>query len=95
MIDQVGYGERRAHPFNSSDDYAKDFRVSRQDYYYRYDSGIQLQLAGDSLMGWMTWDLSRGVDLLLSREGIDPKRIIIFGSRCGRRRSLRYHSRAR
>ena len=48
VIDQVGYGERRAHPFNSSDYYDKNYRVSRQDYYYRYDSGIQLQLAGDS-----------------------------------------------
>lgn len=74
VIDQVGYGERRAHPFAS---------VSRQDYYFRYDSGVQLQLLGDSLMGWFAWDLMRGVDLLLAREGIDPKRILILGAVAG------------
>ncbi len=83
VIDQVGYGERRAHPFNGKDDFAKDYRWSRQDYYYRYDSGVQLQLAGDSLMGWMAWDLMRGVDLLLARDGIDPQRIIILGAVAG------------
>lgn len=83
VIDQVGYGERRAHPFNTQDDYAGDFKSWRQDYYYRYDSGVQLQLAGDSLMGWFVWDLMRGVDLLLSRDGVDPSRIIILGSVAG------------
>ena len=83
VIDQVGYGERRAHPFNGKDDFADDYRWSRQDYYYRYDSGVQLQLAGDSLMGWMAWDLMRGVDLLLAREGIDCQRIIILGAVAG------------
>jgi len=42
-----------------------------------------LQLAGDSLMGWMAWDWMRGVDLLLSRDGIDPKRIIMLGAVAG------------
>lgn len=83
VIDQFGYGERRAHPFNSQDDYKGDFKSWRQDYYFRYDSGIQLQLAGDSLMGWMTWDLSRGVDLLLSHPEIDPNKIIILGAVAG------------
>lgn len=83
VIDQFGYGERRAHPFNSQDDYDGDFKSWRQDYYFRYDSGIQLQIAGDSLMGWMTWDLSRGVDLLLSRPEIDPSKIIILGAVAG------------
>jgi len=83
VIDQVGYGERRAHPFSGPDDFAGEFRVSRQDYYYRYDSGVQLGLAGDSLMGWFVWDLMRGVDLLLSRDRVDPRRIIILGSVAG------------
>ena len=83
VIDQVGYGERRAHPFNGPDDYTKDYSWWRQDYYYRYDSGIQLQIAGESLMGWMAWDLSRGVDLLRGRGGVDPKRIIILGAVAG------------
>ncbi len=83
VIDQVGYGERRAHPFHSAKDYAKEYKSWRQDYYHRYDSGIQLQLAGDSLMGWMVYDLMRGVDLLLSRPGIDPNRIVILGAVAG------------
>jgi cephalosporin-C deacetylase-like acetyl esterase len=83
VIDEVGYGERRAHPFNSAADYDKEYRVSRQDYYHRYDSGVQLHLLGDSLMGWFAWDLMRGVDLLLSLPGTDPNRIIILGAVAG------------
>jgi len=83
VIDQVGYGERRAHPFHGPDDFAGDYPSGRQDYYYRYDSGIQLQLVGDSLMGWFVWDLMRGVDLLLSRAGVDPQRIIVLGAVAG------------
>lgn len=83
VLDQVGYGERRSHPFHRDSDYAKPYKTSRQDYYFRYDSGIQLQLLGDSLMGWMVWDLQRGVDLLLAREGTDPQRILILGAVAG------------
>jgi cephalosporin-C deacetylase-like acetyl esterase len=83
VIDQVGFGERRAHPFQRDEDYAKPYRTTRQDYYFRYDSGVQLQLLGDSLMGWMAWDLMRGVDLLLGRQGVDPQRIILLGAVAG------------
>jgi len=83
VIDQIGYGERRTHPFKSDSDYSKPYKASRQDYYFRQDTGIQLQLLGDSLMGWMVWDLMRGVDLLLAQDGIDPQRIILFGSVAG------------
>ncbi len=83
VIDQVGYGERRSHPFNSASDYNGEYRVSRQDYYFRFDTGVQLQLLGDSLLGWMTWDLMRGVDVLLAQDGIDPAKIIILGAVAG------------
>ena len=83
VMDQLGHGERRQHPFRSAADYAGPFEVNRQDYYFRYNLGIQLQLIGDSLMGWMVWDLRRGVDLLLSRPGIDPANIILMGSVAG------------
>jgi cephalosporin-C deacetylase-like acetyl esterase len=81
--DQVGYGERRSHPFNSAADFPQKYRPDRQDYFFRYDTGVQLQLAGDSLMGWFVWDLMRGVDLLLAQEGIDAKRIILLGAVAG------------
>jgi cephalosporin-C deacetylase-like acetyl esterase len=81
--DHLGHGERRQHPFRAATDYPRSFRLGRQDYYFRYVTGLQLQLAGESLMGWMAWDLMRGVDLLLSRPGIDPKRIIVLGSVAG------------
>jgi cephalosporin-C deacetylase-like acetyl esterase len=83
VMDQLGHGERRQHPFVDATSYPKPYQVSRQDYYFRYDSGIQLHLAGDSLIGWMAWDLRRGVDLLLQQDGIDPQRIILLGSVAG------------
>jgi cephalosporin-C deacetylase-like acetyl esterase len=83
VIDHLGHGERRQHPFRSAADYPRPFRVGRQDYYFRYNSGAQLHLAGESLMGWMVWDLMRGLDLLLSRPGVDRDRIILLGSVAG------------
>jgi cephalosporin-C deacetylase-like acetyl esterase len=83
IMDHLGHGERRQHPFVSSDQYPRPFPVGRQDYYFRYNLGLQLQLVGESLMGWMVWDLMRGVDLLCSREGVDKDRIILIGSVAG------------
>jgi dienelactone hydrolase len=83
IMDQLGHGERRQHPFVSAQSYSGQFPVGRQDYHFRYIEGIQLHLIGDSLVGWMVWDLWRGVDLLLSRQGIDPRRIVLMGSVAG------------
>ena len=83
VMDQLGHGERRQHPFRSAADYAGPFEVNRQDYHFRYNLGIQLQLIGDSLMGWMVWDLRRGVDLLLARPGIDRRNIVLMGAVAG------------
>jgi len=83
VMDHLGHGERRQHPFVSSDQYPKTFRLGRQDYCFRYNVGLQLQLVSESLMGWMVWDLMRGVDLLCSREGVDEDRIILIGSVAG------------
>ena len=71
------------HPFRSERDYPGPFRVGRQDYYFRFINGVQLQLVGESLMGWMVWDLMRGLDLLLARPGIDKDRIIVLGAVAG------------
>lgn len=83
VIDQVGYGERRTHPFRRAEDYARPYRVDRQDYFFRYDTGVQLQLLGDSLMGWMVRDLMRGIDVVLAQDGVDPARVILLGAVAG------------
>jgi dienelactone hydrolase len=83
VMDQLGHGERRVHPFVDAGSFAGSFRVGRQDYYFRYNLGMQLHLVGDSLIGWMVWDLMRGVDLLLARPGIDKERIILLGAVAG------------
>jgi cephalosporin-C deacetylase-like acetyl esterase len=80
VMDQLGHGERRQHPFITAKDYEGKFQPSRQDYYFRYNAGMQLHLIGDSLLGWMVWDLRRGVDLLLAQPGIDKEKIILLGS---------------
>jgi dienelactone hydrolase len=83
VMDQLGHGERRQHPFLDAKSYPRPFRASRQDYYFRYNTGLQLNAIGDGLLGWMVWDLMRGVDLLLARPGIDRERIILLGSVAG------------
>jgi dienelactone hydrolase len=81
--DMLGHGERRQHGFHTEKDYDKPFKVGRQDYYFRYNSGLQLHLVGESLAGWMAWDMMRGLDMLLTKPGIDPERIALFGSVAG------------
>lgn len=83
VMDQLGHGERRAHPFRTAADYDGEFRPGRQDYYFRYNVGMQLAAIGESLIGWMAWDLMRGVDLLLGRPGIHRTRIILLGAVAG------------
>ncbi|MCI0705629.1 MAG: hypothetical protein L0241_31605, partial [Planctomycetia bacterium] len=81
--DHLGHGERRQHNFRTEKDYPKPFRVGRQDYYFRYNSNLQLSAAGESLMGWMVWDLMRGIDVLLKQKNIDKDRIIMLGAVAG------------
>jgi hypothetical protein len=71
-MDQLGSGERlQSQPWLC------------EGYYSRYALGMQLYLAGDSLMKWMVWDLMRGIDLLADRSYVDPKRIIMLGAVAG------------
>ncbi|MBM4041348.1 MAG: hypothetical protein FJ290_22835, partial [Planctomycetes bacterium] len=72
VMDQISHGERRQQPF-----------AGREDYRHRMAIGMQLHLVGESLIGWMAWDLMRGLDVLLGRPGIDPGRIIVMGSVAG------------
>lgn len=83
VIDNLGHGERRQHPFRTREDYTGEFAVGRQDYHFRYNVGLQLHLAGESLIGWLVWDLMRGVDVLLAQPQIDPQKIILLGSVAG------------
>ncbi|MCI0641187.1 MAG: hypothetical protein L0Y72_09030 [Gemmataceae bacterium] len=81
--DQLGHGERRQHPFTDPKNYPESFKVGRQDYYFRYNVAAQLHLVGESLIGWMAHDMMRGVDLLLSKPGINKDAIILMGSVAG------------
>lgn len=81
--DHLGHVERRQHPFRDAADYDENYNPGRQDYWFRYDTGIQLHLIGDSLMGWMAYDLERGVDLLLAQPAVDPQRVLILGEVAG------------
>jgi dienelactone hydrolase len=83
VMDQLGHGERRQHPFIDANSYPQKFRVGRQDYYFRYNVANQLYLIGDSLMGWIVWDLMRGVDVLLAEPGVDKDKIVLLGSVAG------------
>ena len=83
IMDQLGHGERRQHPFVDASSFKGSFKPGRQDYWFRYNVGLQLQLAGESLIGWMAWDLMRGVDVLVQRPGTDEQRIILLGSVAG------------
>jgi hypothetical protein len=72
--DLLGQGERRQHPFGDDAPF---------DYHARYDAGVQLHLAGESLMGWLAWDLMRSVDVLLATKGVDPKRVLLISEPAG------------
>lgn len=82
--DHLGHGERRQHPFVDASSYPEQqYKIGRQDYYFRANVGHQLHLIGDSLLGWLAWDLMRGVDVLLAQPGIDKERIILLGAVAG------------
>lgn len=83
VTDSLGHGERRAHPFVDDKSYPDKFAVGRQDYWFRYNTSLQLYAIGESLIGWMAWDNMRAVDVLLSRPGVDKERIVLLGSVAG------------
>lgn len=81
--DMIGHGERRQHPFIDARSYPGPFRVGRQDYYFRYNVGLQLHLIGESLVGMMARDLMAGVTLLIQTPGVDAGKIVLLGSVAG------------
>jgi len=72
IMDQLGAGER-----------IQSQLWPRESYYSRYALGMQLYVAGESLMKWMVWDLMRGIDMLLERPYIDPQRLVLLGAVAG------------
>jgi cephalosporin-C deacetylase-like acetyl esterase len=72
IIERPGYGERTETSPWYRHAYASRFLLSKQ-----------LLLAGESYSAWAAWDTIRGVDFLLERPGIDPKRIILIGAVAG------------
>jgi cephalosporin-C deacetylase-like acetyl esterase len=69
IMDQIGHGERiQNYPWN------------REPYHSRYIMGMQLYLAGESLLKWMVWDVMRGIDLLIERKDVNPDQIILLGA---------------
>ena len=78
-----GYGERRLHPFAPAPVEGRGPLADRQDYFFRYNLGLQLTLAGRSLLGWMVEDLVRALDLLAERPDVDRERVVMIGSVAG------------
>ncbi len=83
IMDLLGHGERHQHPFRVPADDKGSFRIDRQDYYFRFVLGLQLDIIGESLMGWMVQDVRRGIDLLWADPQIDRDRIIVIGAVAG------------
>jgi hypothetical protein len=83
VMDQLGHGERRTHAFGVDGKYPGPYKPSRQDYYFRYNTGVQLALAGESLMGYMVGDLMCGATLVAGRPGVDPAKLILMGAVAG------------
>jgi cephalosporin-C deacetylase-like acetyl esterase len=72
IMDQIGHGERiETYPWN------------REGYHSRYTTGMQLYIAGESLIKWMAWDIMRGVDLILERSDVNKDQIILLGAVAG------------
>ena len=72
VADNIGHGERiQTYPWN------------REGYHARYNMGLQLYVAGESLIKWMVWDTMRAVDMLTERSDVDPGKIILLGAVAG------------
>ncbi len=72
VADNLGHGERiQTYPWN------------REGYHARYNMGLQLYAAGESLIKWMAWDTMRAVDLLTERTDVDPAKIVLLGAVAG------------
>jgi dienelactone hydrolase len=83
VLDMLGHGERRTHEFAVAGKYPSDYKPNRQDYFFRYNTGLQLAAVGESLLGWMVHDLRCGATLLGTLPEVDPQNIILLGAVAG------------
>jgi dienelactone hydrolase len=83
VVDLLGHGERRTHEFGTAGKYKGDYKPSRQDYYFRYNTGLQLATLGESLLGWIVHDLRCGVTLLGTLPEVDREKIVLLGAVAG------------
>lgn len=77
IYDPPGQGERieyHNHP---------DQRKIRSGTYVHNHLGNLMTLNGDNFAAWETWDGIRGIDYLLSRSDVDPKRVGVTGNSGG------------
>jgi len=76
--DALGFGERRS-PHSTGADYDREYNTNHLT--------VRL-LRGETLLRKVIWDVSRGVDYLLTRADVDPRRIAFMGSGYGARMAL-------
>ncbi len=69
VMEHIGYGER-----------LETSPLYRQAYESEYLLSLQLELVGQSLQGWIVYDIMRTVDLFEELGYIDPERILLLGS---------------
>jgi len=74
-IDPIGQGERLQY-FNSPNADTQFINSSTKEHSY---SSTQVLLNGKSIARYFVWDGIRGIDYLVSRKEVDPKRIGVHG----------------
>lgn len=69
VMENIGFGER-----------VETSPLYRQAYESKYLLSMQLELTGQSLQGWIAYDISRTIDLFEQLGNIDMNKVILLGS---------------
>jgi dienelactone hydrolase len=73
--DPIGQGERLQYPDPNKPDTSLATRPTGE----HGEAGLQPTLLGDAVARYFLWDAMRGIDYLITRPEVDPKRIGAFG----------------